>query len=84
MKRIFIFILASNLSMNALFSAQTGKTGLVFLKLGVDARALGLGETYTAFTNTPAGTYYNPRINIKYIRFTIINYAQGMDSGHKS
>ena len=60
MKRIFIFILASNLSMNALFSAQTGKTGLVFLKLGVDARALGLGETYTAFTNTPAGTYYNP------------------------
>ncbi len=60
MKRILIFIIASNLSMNAISSAQTGKTGLAFLKLGVDARALGLGETYTALTNTPAGTYYNP------------------------
>lgn len=60
MKRILLYTVASYLLMNVLSAAQTGKTGLSFLKLGVDARALGMGESYTAITNTPAGTYYNP------------------------
>jgi hypothetical protein len=41
-------------------SAQAGSTGLAFLKLGVGARALGMGEAYTAIANDPAATYYNP------------------------
>ena len=40
--------------------AQAGSTGLAFLKLGVGARALGMGEAYTAIASDPSATYYNP------------------------
>lgn len=41
-------------------AAQTGSTGLSFLKVGVGARALGMGEAYSAIASDPSGTYYNP------------------------
>ena len=40
--------------------AQTGTTGLSFLKLGVGARALGMGEAYSAIAADPSATFYNP------------------------
>ncbi len=40
--------------------AQTGESGFSFLKVGVGARALGMGEAYTAVGNDPAALYYNP------------------------
>jgi hypothetical protein len=39
---------------------QVGQTGLAFLKLGVGARALGMGEAYSAIATDPSGMYYNP------------------------
>lgn len=49
----------------ALFSsesvfAQAGQTGFSFLKIGVGARALSMGEAATATTIDPSATYYNP------------------------
>ncbi|MBI4548603.1 MAG: PorV/PorQ family protein [Ignavibacteriae bacterium] len=40
--------------------ARSGKTGLSFLKVGVGARALGMGEAYTAVAADPTATHYNP------------------------
>src|ERR1041385_1689649 len=52
---IFSFILGTQLS-----HGQAGQTGLSFLKLGAGARALGMGEAYTAIASDPSATYYNP------------------------
>ncbi|MBA4311134.1 MAG: hypothetical protein C0417_00740 [Chlorobiaceae bacterium] len=40
--------------------SQTGNTGLSFLKFGVGARSLAMGEAFVALAGDPAGTYYNP------------------------
>ena len=41
-------------------SGQAGQTGLAFLKLGVGARSLGMGEAYSAIASDPSAMYYNP------------------------
>ena len=40
--------------------AKVGTTGLQFLKIGVSARAIGLGEAFTALANDASALYYNP------------------------
>ena len=41
-----------------------GNTGLAFLKLGVGARALAMGEAYSSLTSDGAAVFYNPaRLN---------------------
>ncbi len=62
MKRITIIILillAVSNWMNAQ-SENEGATGLAFLKVGVDARAAGMGEAFSAVTNDAYATYWNP------------------------
>jgi len=55
MKKIFLFfIVVGNLS------AQDINTGLSFLKLGVGARAVAMGEAYTAIASDHAALFYNP------------------------
>lgn len=39
---------------------KTGTAGLQFLKLGVDARAIGMGEAYTALATDISSVYWNP------------------------
>lgn len=46
-----------------IFAKPFGKTGtaaLQFLKLGVDARAIGMGEAYTAVTDDISSAFWNP------------------------
>ena len=43
-----------------LAQAQSGKNGLPFLKMDVDARAAALGGAYTARTTGAAAAYWNP------------------------
>jgi hypothetical protein len=38
----------------------SAQTGLSFLKLGVGARAIGMGEAYSAAATDPSAMYYNP------------------------
>jgi hypothetical protein len=40
--------------------AQSGETGLSFLKLGVGARSVGMGEAHAAIASDATATYYNP------------------------
>ncbi|GAB4332688.1 MAG: hypothetical protein Kow0037_10430 [Calditrichia bacterium] len=37
-----------------------GKTGLSYLKIAVDARAVGMGEAFTAMANDASAVYWNP------------------------
>jgi hypothetical protein len=39
---------------------KTGTVGLQFLKLGVDARAIGMGEAFTAVSDDISSVYWNP------------------------
>jgi len=41
-------------------AADPGETGLAFLKIGVGARAAGMGEAYVAVAQDPTATYWNP------------------------
>ena len=40
--------------------AATGETGFAFLKLGVGARAMGMGSAYVAIADDPTALYWNP------------------------
>ena len=40
--------------------AKVGTAAFQFLKLGVDARAIGMGEAYTAVTDDISSVYWNP------------------------
>ncbi|MCF7792631.1 MAG: PorV/PorQ family protein [Candidatus Cloacimonetes bacterium] len=40
--------------------AKTGTAGLQFLKIGVDARAIGMGEAYVAVTDDISSVFWNP------------------------
>jgi hypothetical protein len=39
---------------------EPGSAGAIFLKLGVDGRAIGMGEAHTALTDNVNGLYWNP------------------------
>jgi len=44
----------------AFSQAKVGTTGLNFLELGVSARAMGMGDAFTARVNDASAIYYNP------------------------
>lgn len=63
MKKIIILALTVLLMITALCAKPFGKTGtaaLQFLKFGVDARAVGMGEAYTAVTDDISSVWWNP------------------------
>jgi hypothetical protein len=43
-----------------LAGAAPGETGFAFLKLGVGARAMGMGSAYVALADDPTASYWNP------------------------
>jgi len=47
-------------SLSSMTSAQAGKTGLAFLKLGVGGRAVAMGEAHVALAADASATYFNP------------------------
>ncbi len=63
MKRIVLWLVILGLLPAAAFASifpKTGTAGLQFLKLGVDARAIGMGEAYTPVSDDISSVYWNP------------------------
>ncbi len=60
MKRKIIFFLLFVLAFPLCAQTKNASTGLTFLKLGIGARAIGMGEAYTALSTDASGIYYNP------------------------
>lgn len=63
MKKLYLTIAIVALIPCLVFGAifpKAGTAGLQFLKLGVDARAIGMGEAYTAVSDDISSVYWNP------------------------
>ncbi len=61
MKSIFLCILCLLCFFPlSLSGGEPGSTSATFLKLGVDARAIGMGEAHTALTDNVNALYWNP------------------------
>jgi hypothetical protein len=60
MKRILFLIAASYCVMTTAAFPQAGQSGLSFLKTGVGARSLAMGEAYSSLAADPSAMYYNP------------------------
>lgn len=62
--------------------AKTGTAGLQFLKLGVDARAIGMAEAYTAISDDISSVYWNPgglALKLKnQVMFSHLEYVAGI------
>ncbi len=58
--------------------AKVGTAGAKFLDIGISARAMGMGEAYTAIANDVSAVYYNPagltQIYSREAMFTHIDY----------
>ncbi len=56
-------------------SAEDGSPGLAFLNLGVGARAIGMGDAYTAVDGDASSIYWNPAgiINVENIDITLMH-----------
>jgi len=64
-KKVFTLILVITITglpliITAKPFGKTGTVALQFLKLGVDARAVGMAEAYTAVTDDISSVYWNP------------------------
>ncbi len=60
MKQISLVALIIVLILPALATAEDGSAGLAFLKLGVGARPIALGDAYTAVGGDVSSIYWNP------------------------
>jgi len=62
-------------------SAEEGSAGLAFLKLGVGARAIGMGDAYTAVDGDASSVYWNPAgiIDVENIDVTLTHTAWFQD-----
>lgn len=63
MKKLLLLGLAVLLCTSMVYAKPFGKTGtaaMQFLKIGVDARAIGMGEAYTAVCDDISSVWWNP------------------------
>ncbi len=81
-----VLICSLGVFLNSAF-AQTGSagaTGLAFLKLGVGARANGMGEAFVAVANDAAATFWNPaglsQLERSHFTFTHSEWIQDISS----
>ena len=59
-KLLSILLLITVIISNAIAGDNPASTGLSFLKIGAGARAVGMGEAFTAVVDDASGTFWNP------------------------
>ncbi len=59
MRKTILLFLIMCLALNAQF-AKLGINGMKFLDIGLDARAIGLGEAYASLANGASAVFWNP------------------------
>ncbi len=59
-KVLILFLMITGIASLRAGSENNGQTGMAFLKVGVDARAAGMGEAYTAVSQDAYAAYWNP------------------------
>lgn len=62
MKNINITILILTVSISNADNKYTGNTSAQFLKINPNARAVGLGNTFTSIGESSDSVYYNPAL----------------------
>lgn len=60
MKRVIPLLVATSVGACAAGAAEPGSSGAAFLKIGVGARAVGMGEAQAALAAGPEALYWNP------------------------
>lgn len=77
-KIILFYLLSGIISINAQSIGRVGTTAAPFLKIGVGARALAMGEAYATISDDITGIYWNPggiaNINSMQVLFTHYDY----------
>ena len=73
---LFMLPLINNSNINAQTVSKVGTTAATFLKIGVGARALAMGEAYTTIAEDVTGLYWNPAgiANVDKIQFLVNHY----------
>jgi hypothetical protein len=85
-KNLLLFI-ALALTGTALLAVNksAGTTGFQFMKMTYSARALAMGNAFTALSDDPDAVHFNPagltQINSKQLKTNYINYLDGMNGG---
>ncbi len=73
-----VFAVVFLLPLSVFGQAKVGTAGMQFLKVGVSARAVGMGEAFTAVASDASALYYNPGGLIQLTKpeatFTLIDY----------
>ncbi len=83
LKSLIVIIISIELiPLLAFGQAKVGTTGLNFLKVGTTARAVGMGEAFTAVANDVSALYYNPGGLIQVTRpqatFSMVSWPVGI------
>ncbi|MFQ6102787.1 MAG: PorV/PorQ family protein [Candidatus Glassbacteria bacterium] len=60
MRTAFMLLLLASFSIDSGFSNDRTGSGLAFLRIGVGARASGMGEAFVAVSDDASATYWNP------------------------
>ena len=82
-KVIFTLIIISLFCWSSVFGqAKVGTAGVQFLKIGVSARAVAMGEAFTALSDDASALYYNPagliQLNHPEAIFSHIDFPAGV------
>ncbi len=76
---IIIFVTSATIGLSG---ENPASTGLSFLKIGAGARAVGMGEAFTALVDDASGTFWNPaglaRLQNSELVFTHNEWLQGI------